>query len=597
MDDERPRDVRDSLSELEQRLLELELELRADSLSDASAARQTTPGGLSASTSVVEAQAVLAQPTTEATYDAPAPEGRGTARGLGDTPIADEVPRTGAAQQAVQAKPAPPAEPPAPPAGPPAPPEPPAQPDVRPFVDDTRRKVDALRTSLDGLTVASDRLREVAQVVVEDHGRALVRLERANAARQAAAPKVTLPAPAIPGASAPPPTVAPAAAREPRRPAAPVTARPPERPVAHTPEPLTADKPLPGADRPDPAGGGPARDAAPAQATTPPPKTPPADTPAQATTPPPKTPPADTPAQATTPAVKPSAPLQPPDPLFAPRKPTPASDDGLSLRDRRRWLLTGLAALVASGVSVTFVAINERGDSVKKPPTVPGSISRIALTPELGPDARAFTSVPGTRPASDAGAVSDLCDGVVGAAVVIRASGADAVPPCLNVVTVTSGTVSALALSEPRSKSKRTCVAAGDVPSIAASRADRRRTAARDASVQRATTSAERATRDAPLPAGERAGRVHTAAFEAGRAFDSRERLRLLAVRAVEQAGCVVPGRDDVASGRYPLSSRIELLALEATRDLPGVERAAAVIEHLTSGPAPISATVLRRER
>ena len=57
------------------------------------------------------------------------------------------------------------------------------------------------------------------------------------------------------------------------------------------------------------------------------------------------------------------------------------------------------------------------------------------------------------------------------------------------------------------------------------------------------------------------------------------------------------PDRDDVASGRYPLASRIELLAMQDSLDQPAVDRAAVAIGHLTSGPAPISATVLRRAR
>ena len=62
-----------------------------------------------------------------------------------------------------------------------------ASPDLAPLVYETQRRVDALRDTLDGLTGASDRLREVAQVVVEDHGRALVRLERATPAQRARA--------------------------------------------------------------------------------------------------------------------------------------------------------------------------------------------------------------------------------------------------------------------------------------------------------------------------------------------------------------------------------------------------------------------------
>ena len=47
---------------------------------------------------------------------------------------------------------------------------------------EVRRRMATLRTTLDGLAATGERLRGVAQVVVEDHGRALVRLERAAAA-------------------------------------------------------------------------------------------------------------------------------------------------------------------------------------------------------------------------------------------------------------------------------------------------------------------------------------------------------------------------------------------------------------------------------
>ncbi len=451
MDDERPRDVRDSLSELEQRLLELERELRADAARDAGAAGEhvaVPPSVPAAATGTIEVEREPAAP-----------------------PIADQAAATQPSTD--PPAPVPTVQPDA--AHPPAP-APTVQPDVGPLVDETRRKVDALRTSLDGLTGASDRLREVAQVVVEDHGRALVRLERATTQQQ-----------------------------------------------ARTFAPATSDEPAGATGGPPP----------------------------------------------------PSAPAR---------------------RRGRGWAWAALAALLAGGVLAAAVVLDDR-DEPTTTTTVPGSMSRIALTPELGPDTRAFTSVPGTRPASDAGAVDDLCDGIVGAAVVVRPSGADALPPCAAVVTVSSGTVSALALAERSSSRKRSCVNAADVPSIAASRPDRRRTVARDAAVQRATTRAELRTRNAGLTPGERVGKVHTAAYRAGRRFDARQRLRLLAVRATAKGACVVPGRDDVASGRYPLASRVELLALESTRDQPAVDRAAVVIEHLTSGPAPISATVLRRKR
>ena len=119
------RDVRESLGDLERRLLELERELRTDASEDATvAAGAPTP-----------------------------PEHRERS-----TQAAEPEPRGGGGV-----------------AAPPAPP-----PDIDPFAMDARAKLAALRETLDGLTTATDRLRETAQTVVEDHGRALVRLERAT---------------------------------------------------------------------------------------------------------------------------------------------------------------------------------------------------------------------------------------------------------------------------------------------------------------------------------------------------------------------------------------------------------------------------------
>ena len=104
--------------------------------------------------------------------------------------------------------------------------QPGAPPDLAPLLHETQRRVDSLRDTLDGLTGASDRLREVAQVVVEDHGRALVRLERATASQRAQAaglasehelvPREAAAAAAVvaePPPAPPEPTAAPAAAR------------------------------------------------------------------------------------------------------------------------------------------------------------------------------------------------------------------------------------------------------------------------------------------------------------------------------------------------------------------------------------------------
>ncbi len=141
MADDDPRDVRDTLSELERRLLDLERELRADAAQDAVTSGPGAPVP---------------------------PAGVATAPPMPETPVAAS-PGTGA---------------PAPPA-----------PGVTALADDARIRVHALRDSLDGLVGASDRLRETAQTVVEDHGRALVRLDRVSSAHAAAqAPETPPPA-------------------------------------------------------------------------------------------------------------------------------------------------------------------------------------------------------------------------------------------------------------------------------------------------------------------------------------------------------------------------------------------------------------------
>ena len=106
-----------------------------------------------------------------------------------------------------------------------------------------------------------------------------------------------------------------------------------------------------------------------------------------------------------------------------------------------------------------------------------------------------------------------------------------------------------------------------------------------------------RRTEGSGLTASERVGTLAQAAYEAGRNFDARNGVRLYAVRKRTGTKCVVPGRDDVAAGRYPLAQRIELLTRAKNAKLPAVQRAAVAIDNITSRPAPIDATILRRAR
>jgi len=170
------RDVRESLGDLERRLLDLERELRTDASEDA-----TVAAGAPA-------------PPEHREYAAPAAEREPHGGGGGV-------------------------------AAPPAPP-----PDIDPFAMDARAKLAALRETLDGLTSATDRLRETAQTVVEDHGRALVRLERATGVPSSpiVIPSMQVQAPPAPEVEAPEPV---------REPSEPETTRPEPAAAVTEPEP------------------------------------------------------------------------------------------------------------------------------------------------------------------------------------------------------------------------------------------------------------------------------------------------------------------------------------------------------------------------
>ena len=292
----------------------------------------------------------------------------------------------------------------------------------------------------------------------------------------------------------------------------------------------------------------------------------------------------------------PALPPQPEPPALEPQ-PEALHEEPTRRRAAPRWLWWVLAPLLIAAGVATAVLLFGDDDGVAPPASVPGSSSRIALDADLGPDADAFDAVPGTRPASDIGPEADLCDGVVGAAVVLRTSADESLPRCDGLITLSDGTVSARALAEPRGGGGRPCVNADQVSSVASSRRDPRLTLARQRAIRGAVDNARRQTRSSGLTPAERVGALSSAAYEAGRRFDAQRRLRLLAVRERAGSACVVPGRDDVASGRYPLATRIELLTRAGNARQPSVQRAAVAIDNLTSGPAPIDATVLRRAR
>ena len=123
-DAEEPRDVRDTLTELERRLLELERELRSSAAEDAATGAGSPPGPLPPG--------------------APLPPAPASAPG-------------------------------------------PADPAVEQLAADARERLAALRASLEGLEGASDRLRETAQTVVAVVNCVVTRMgdSRSSAARTA----------------------------------------------------------------------------------------------------------------------------------------------------------------------------------------------------------------------------------------------------------------------------------------------------------------------------------------------------------------------------------------------------------------------------
>jgi hypothetical protein len=436
------------------------------------------------------------------------------------------------------------------------------RPDLAPLVRETQRRVDSLRDTLEGLTGASDRLREVAQVMVEDHGRALVRLERATWQRSHAPEYAPEP---------------PAGAYEPAREEAALA--PPEEAAPAPPEEAAAREAVAAFERAreEERALRRGREEARAGARV-------------------GEPPRDVRAEPA--AERVAAPIQPQPAAEPMLRPEPAAAaQPPRARGRRRWLWWVVAPLLIAAGLATALLIFGGDDEAPGPGSTPGASSRIALDVDLGRARDAFESVPGTRPASDIGPEADLCDGVVGAAVVLRTAADRTLPRCSGLVTIADGTVSARALAARGGSGGRPCVNADQASALAATRRNTRLTDARQRSVQRAIAGARRETLGAGLTASERVATIAEAAYDAGRRFDARRNLRLYAVRLRADTECVVPGRDDVASGRYPLATRIELLTRARNAKLPAVQRAAVAIDNITSRPAPIDATVLRGSR
>ena len=447
------RDVRESLGNLEQRLLDLERELRTDASEDATVAQ-----------------------------GAPAPKQKGK-RAAREAAAAEE--QGGGV------------------AAPPAPPE-----DIDLFAADARAKVAALRETLDGLTSATDRLRETAQTVVEDHGRALVRLERATGAP---AP-VILPAAAAAAMTPPAETVAPRepAEPEPEPPAEPTAAV--EAPVAEPQAPAATPEPEPAAEpeaesHPEPA------------------------------------PAADTP-------------TIPPRPSLTPLVELPW-----------RRLLLIFAAILAAVLGYTFLT---GGNDSPKAPAGPSGIAATdaAITAAGG----GITAIPDLRTGVEADVRRDLCTGTTAAAIhVITPGAAGWSCPGLREVAAPVLVASGFARQTARG---RTCVSVPSAPGV-----DRRR---RDAALTEK--------RDAAVRGADRAQ-----AFAAGRAFDRRNGLTLLAGAAAPGKTCIAPTAKTLRDGSYPLATRLVLYSTADAADSAEVQQAAARLRTYFNGTPPLYAVVLKK--
>ena len=83
------------------------------------------------------------------------------------------------------------------------------------------------------------------------------------------------------------------------------------------------------------------------------------------------------------------------------------------------------------------------------------------------------------------------------------------------------------------------------------------------------------------------------AAAAAGKRFDRKRGLKLAAVRRGNR--CVAPNRRTLATGAYPLATRVTLLAQPDAVESEEVRALAASLRSSLAGPVPVEAWVSRR--
>ncbi|MFM8561559.1 MAG: hypothetical protein ACKOB9_05615 [Solirubrobacterales bacterium] len=228
------------------------------------------------------------------------------------------------------------------------------------------------------------------------------------------------------------------------------------------------------------------------------------------------------------------------------------------------------------------VALASGGSGEEEPPPAEIALDRFADGSDV---ALAYGGLPGVRAArGDAGA--EVCVGSAQAALVVERDDPDRVgcPGLQRVLTVTASARGAVDPSRERRCLSPAGVAAGT------GSASRSLTRARS---EAQASAAARATGPSPSPsaAAIRAGRV--AAAEAGARFDRRRGLRLAAVRSGGR--CVAPSRSALASGTYPLATRVTLLAQPDAVESKEVRALAASLRSSLGGPVPVQAWVSRR--
>lgn len=479
--DEEQRDVRESLGDLERRLLDLERELRTDASEDAT----------------VAAGAPTPPPPSGAGAEQPA-SGPGLGGGGGV-------------------------------AAPPGPP-----PDIDIFAQDARAKVAALRATLDGLTHATDRLRETAQTVVEDHGRALVRLERATGTPA----QIVMPAP-----TGPPP---PPAEQPPPEPPPPPAEQPPPSPPA---APAAIHVPSRGAP---PLEEPPLKELTPAEEPSAP-EEPPAPEPLEAEEP-------ATPEREPEPEEQPGTAAEQP-----PAAPIPPRPELPPLPWRR--LLAALAVITILVVAYSLI-FGGGGDDEPEKPALPTGIAATdsAITAAGG----GIGAIRDLRTGVDAQVRRDLCAGRVAAAIDVVTPGGTALS-CPGIRQVAAPVLVASGFARQTERG-RTCVSVPSAPALDRRRREPSLTARRDEAVR--------------LAPRERA-------FAAGTAFDRRNGLTLLSGAAEPGEDCIEPTAANVRSGRYPLSTRLILYSRSDTSNTGEVRRAASRLRSYYAGTPPLYAVVL----